>query len=82
MDTGHYFADIAVIQADKAFGLAAEDTALVAATDIELVAVNIELVVAATNIGIAVADQDIAARLHIGCLEEYSHNTLAFHSDI
>ena len=56
MDTGHYFADIAVIQADKAFGLAAEDTALVAATDIELVAVNIELVVAATNIGTAVAD--------------------------
>lgn len=48
MDTGHYFADIAAIQADKAFGLAAGDTALVA--------VNIELVVAATNIGIAVAD--------------------------
>ena len=48
MDTGHYFADIAAIQADKAFGLAAGDTALAA--------VNIELVVAATNIGIAVAD--------------------------
>ena len=56
MDTGHYFADIAAIQADKAFGLAAGATALVAATDIELVAVNIELVAAATNIGIAVAD--------------------------
>ena len=49
MDTGYYFADIAAIQADKAFGLAAGDTALAAATDIELV-------VAATNIGIAVAD--------------------------
>lgn len=49
MDTGHYFVDIAAIQADKAFGLAAGDTALAAATDIELV-------VAATNIGTAVAD--------------------------
>lgn len=49
MDTGHYFADIAAIQADKAFGLAAGDTALAAATDIELV-------VAAANIGTAVAD--------------------------
>lgn len=49
MDTEHYFADIAAIQADKAFGLAAGDTALVAATDIELV-------VAATNIGTAVAN--------------------------
>lgn len=48
MDTGHYFADIAAIQADKAFGLAAGDTALVA--------VSVELVVAATNIGTAVAD--------------------------
>lgn len=56
MDTGHYFADIAAIQADKAFGLTAGDTDLAAATDIELVVVNIELVVAATNIGIAVAD--------------------------
>ena len=27
-NTGHYFADIAAIQADKAFGLAAGDTAL------------------------------------------------------
>lgn len=53
MDTGHYFADIAAIQADKAFGLAAGDTALAAATDIELVVVSIELVVAATNIGTA-----------------------------
>ena len=34
MDTGHYFADIAAIQADKAFGLAAGDTALAAATNI------------------------------------------------
>ena len=49
MDTGHYFADIAAIQADKAFGLAAGDTALATATDIELV-------VAAANIGTAVAD--------------------------
>lgn len=49
MDTGHYFADIAAIQADKAFGLAAGGTALAAATDIELV-------VAATNIGTAVTD--------------------------
>lgn len=56
MDTGHYFADIAAIQADKAFDLAAGDTALAAATDIELVVVSIELVVAATNIGTAVAD--------------------------
>ena len=56
MDTGHYFADIAAIQADKAFGLAAGDTALAAATDIELVVVSIELVVAATNTDTAVAD--------------------------
>ena len=49
MDTGNYFADIAAIQVDKAFGLAAGDTALAAATDIELV-------VAATNIGTAVTD--------------------------
>lgn len=48
MDTGHYFADIAAIQADKAFGLAAGGTALSAT--------YIELVVAATNIGTAVAD--------------------------
>ena len=56
MDTGHYFVDIAAIQADKAFGLAAGDTALAAATDIELVVVSIELVVAATNTDTAVAD--------------------------
>lgn len=49
MDTGHYFADIAAIQADKAFGLAAGNTALAAATDIELV-------VAAANTDTAVAD--------------------------
>ena len=48
MDTGHYFADIAAIQADKAFGLAAGGTAL-AATYIELVA-------AAANTDTAVAD--------------------------
>ena len=49
MDTGHYFVDIAAIQADKAFGLAAGHTALAAATDIELV-------VAAANTVTAVAD--------------------------
>ncbi len=81
MDTGHYFADIAAIQADKAFGLTAGDTDLAAATDIELVVVSIELVVAATNIGTAVAE-NIVAKLHIGRLEKYSHNTLAFHSGI
>ena len=55
MDTGHYFADIAAIQADKAVGLAAGETAL-AATDIELVAVSIELVAAAANTDTAVVD--------------------------
>ncbi|MBB1559083.1 hypothetical protein HG438_002135 [Candidatus Saccharibacteria bacterium] len=56
MDTGHYFADIAAIQADKAFGLAAGDTALAAATDIDLVVVSIELVAAAANTDTAVVD--------------------------
>ena len=56
MDIGYYFADIAAIQADKAFGLAAGDTALATATDIELVVVSIELVAAAANTDTAVVD--------------------------
>ena len=60
MDTGHYFADIAAIQADKAFGLAAGDTALAAATDIELVVVSIELVVVSIELVAAAANTDTA----------------------
>ena len=75
MDTGHYFADIAAIQADKAFGFAAGDTAFTGEMDIELVA-------AATRMGAAVADKNIATKRHLGRLAKDSDNKLAFFSPI